>query len=142
MHENTKFDLRKKLLYEIVERKYNISREQILSIGKTRLQADTRRVIIRILKNSFPDTKVKTLGRAVARNHSSVSIQLKEHNKLYNFNQEYTELFNTINSEYNSLTNSNKPLSELYVFRDGLKTKLEIVNKAIDELECKTRTYT
>jgi len=138
---NRKFDSLKELLYDISEKRLGITKEQILSKKRTRTLADTRRVIMRILKTAVPKSTVYEVGAAVARDHSSVSTQLKEHKKLYESNKDYTELFNMINDEFQEILNSNKPLAELYKDKETLETRLSIVNKAIEEIEANTESF-
>lgn len=135
MEQNKKFDNCKELLYTIIYKELGFSKEQILSKVKKRPLADARRVMIRILKNSCPNAKVSILGQVVARDHSNVSTQLKEHYNLYKNSMEYTEMYDIVNSEYNYILNSNKPLSDLYVDKNNLETRLNIVNKAINDAE-------
>ena len=102
MEQTKKFNDCKELIYEIVDKNLHVSKEQILSKVKKRKFADARRIIIRVLKNSFPKTKVIILGEIVAKDHSNVSTQLKEHFNLYGKSTEYTDMFNLIESEFNS----------------------------------------
>lgn len=132
---NLKLESIKEALYEILERKLNISKEVFLSKLRTRPLADSRRVMMRILKNHIVKLKVREIGDAVARDHSSVSTQLKEHEKLYNSNRDYTNLFDLINSELDKSISVNKSLIDLYKDKVLLEDKLETVKASIEEME-------
>jgi hypothetical protein len=145
INKNTQldFDSCKELLYQIAEEKLSVSKEEILSKTKTRTLADTRRTMIKILKTKFPYTKVMVLGDAVARDHSSVSTQLKNHDKLIGYKNEYSSLFNMISGEfYKFASNSNQTIEELYEIRNNLEGKLKTVNLIIEELESKKKLQT
>jgi hypothetical protein len=130
------FNSCKELLYNIVQDKLNVSRDELFSVRKTRTLADTRRSMIKILKTRFPYSKVIDLGKVIARDHSSVSIQLKNHDELFEVDSEYTSLFHVINNDFNKMSyKDEESMQELYDLRDGLEEKLKIVKLIIHEFE-------
>jgi hypothetical protein len=137
------FDYCKELLYQIAQEKLNVSKEELLSKKKTRPLADTRRAMIRILKTKFPYAKVVVLGEAVSRDHSSVSIQLKKHEELISYNNDYSSLFNVIGDEFYKVSpENNQTLEELYEIKNSLEEKLKTVILIIHELENKKKSQT
>ena len=92
---------------------------------------------MKVLKTEFPYAKVATLGDAVSRDHSSVSIQLKKHDELIGSNKDYTSLFNAVNDEFIMLlcNSVNYSLSELYEVKNRLEDNLKRINVEINELE-------
>lgn len=137
--ENTNFNFNDctELLYDIVDKKLNISKEEILSIKKTRTFADARRVIVKILKLKFPYATVAALGKVVNKDHSSVSVQLKKHDDLIFSNNDYTFSYKLISEEFYAIT-----YSDLYVVKHNLEDRLKNVNALIEELENKKKLET
>lgn len=132
------FDACKELLYKIIKDKINVSKEEILSKKRDRTLADARRVIIKILKTKFPYAKVVILGETVNRDHSSASIQLRNHDELINYKNDYSDLFHLINDEfYKTAFNTFNSLQDLYQLKNDMEKKLETINLLIEELEAK-----
>ncbi len=132
------FDSCKEILYKIAEEKLSVSKEELLSKKRTRTLADTRRAVIKLLKIKFPYSKVVTLGEAVSRDHSSVSTQLKKHEELICYKNDYTSLFNVISEEFYRLSyNNNHSIEDLYEIKNNLENKLKTVNSIISELKSK-----
>jgi hypothetical protein len=137
--ERLNFDSCKELLYKIVKEKLNVTKEEILSKKRDRTLADSRRVIMKILKNKFPYCKVVVLGGSVNRDHSSASIQLKNHDELIRYPNDYSDLFHLINDEFEKVSFKNfSSLQELYEAKNGLEAKLNIVNSLIYQFEKKS----
>lgn len=127
-----KFNTCKELLYNIAERKLNVSKNEILSKKRDRVLADTRRTIMSILKSEFPSAKVVTIGQAVSRNHSNVSIQLKNHEELIQKRNEYSSLYNLINDEFHKKSHFEScSINELYEIKQKLENDLKIVKSTI-----------
>jgi hypothetical protein len=135
-NDKLNFDNCKEIIYDVIKEKLNISKEEILSQRRTRILADSRRAIIKILKTKFPYSRVVILGDSVNRNHSSVSIQLRNHDELISYKNDYSDLFNLINEEFEKNSyDSNQSLDELFAVKINLEKKLETVNLLIRELQ-------
>lgn len=135
-NERLNFDVCKDLLYGIVKEKLDINKEVIMSKKRDRTLADTRRAIMKILKNRFPYCKVVVLGASVNRDHSSASIQLKNHDELIKYKNDYSDLFHLINDEFEHITFTNySSLQELYEIKTNLESKLDIINSLIKQNE-------
>lgn len=129
------FDSCAELLFKIAEEKLHISKSDILSKAQTRISADTRRAIMRILKTKFPYTKVVVLGNLVNRDHSSVSAQMKKHQELISTKNDYSELFFLLNDEFFKYPHQKTDnMDELISIRDNLERQLNTVNLLIHEL--------
>ncbi len=129
------FDSCAELLFKIAEEKLHISKSDILSKAQTRILADTRRAIMRILKTKFPYTKVVVLGNLVNRDHSSVSAQLKKHQELISTKNDYSDLFYLLNDEFFKYPHQKTDsMDELMDIRDNLERQLNTVNLLIHEL--------
>ncbi len=129
------FDSCAELLFKIAEEKLHISKSDILSKAQTRILADTRRAIMRILKTKFPYTKVVVLGNLVNRDHSSVSAQLKKHQELISTKNDYSDLFYLLNDEFFKYPHQKTDsMDELMGIRDNLERQLNTVNLLIHEL--------
>lgn len=128
------FDFCKELLYKIVEEQTKVSKEIIFTNNKTREVANARRIIIKILKTTFPKSNISILGKAVFRNHPNSSIQLKKHDDLISFDKPYISSFNKVNNEFLK-TYKTYSITDLYTMRDGLEDKIKTTNIIIHELE-------
>lgn len=129
------FDSCAELLFKIAEEKLYISKSEILSKTKTRILADTRRAIIKILKTKFPYTKVVVLGNLVNKDHSSVSVQIKKHQELICTKNDYSDLFFLLNNEFFKYPHQKTDnMDELISIRDNLERQLNTVNLLIHEL--------
>lgn len=137
-NEKLDFDSCKELLYKIIKDKLNVSKEELLSKKRHRVLADARRALMKILKTKFPYTKVTVLGETVKRDHSSASIQLRNHDELIEYKNDYSDLFHLINDEfYNLAFNTYQSLQDLYDIKKDLETKLKTIDLLIHELENK-----
>ena len=128
------FNFCKELLYKIAEEQTNVSKEEIFSKNKTRVVADVRRVIIKILKTTFPESYISALGKTVFRNHPNSSIQLKKHDDLFFSDAAYIKSFNKINDEFLK-TYKTHSITDLYTMRDSLEEKIKTTNTIIHKLE-------
>lgn len=133
------FDSCAELLFKIAEEKLHISKSDILSKAQTRVLADTRRAIMRILKTKFPYTKVVVLGNLVNRDHSSVSAQMKNHKELISTKNDYSDLFFLLNDEFFKYPHQRTDnMDELISIRENLERQLNTVNLLIHELNKKS----
>lgn len=130
------FNTCKELLYKVVEEKTGFSKENIFAKKKIRPLANTRRVVVKILKLNFPHAKVILLGATVNRDHSSVSIQLKKHNDLMSSDSDYNCLFNLINDEFNKM-HKIYSIDDLRTIKKNLEEQLNYVIISIYQLESK-----
>jgi len=132
------FDSCAELLFKIAEEKLHISKSDILSKAQTRVLADTRRAIMRILKTKFPYTKVVVLGNLVNRDHSSVSAQMKNHKELISTKNDYSDLFFLLNDEFFKYPHQRTDnMDELISIRENLERQLNTINLLIHELNKK-----
>jgi hypothetical protein len=123
------FESSKELLYKIVEKKLSITKTELFSVAKTRQLADTRRVMIKLLKINFPKAKVVVLGEIIGRDHSNVSQQLKKHDELFSSNESYTALFNELSEEFNAVSYMTaNSINSLQDAKKDIKTALKAVN--------------
>nr|QBM02702.1 hypothetical protein [uncultured archaeon] len=133
------FEQCKELLYRIVDEKLDIPLEYFLSNIKTRELANTRRVVVKILKMNFPNSKVETLGKAVNRNHANVCVQLKKHEDLIYSDKIYASLFHKINDEFFLIYKKDDTdyIDYLRKNKSILEDKLKYINLQISEIENK-----
>jgi len=128
-----KFNLYKETLFEVVYKHFDIEEEILISKIQIREVADVRRIIVKLLRFYFPNSKLQTIGSVVNRGSSNTTLQLIEHNNLLNTNYYYTKKFQLIEFELRKQIQLKKSLLELEEDKHALERELVIINSIIQE---------
>jgi len=87
-------------LLKIVSEKSNITKENILKKGRKRENADSRFILMKIMKKNT-NLSLASIGYLIGkRNHATVISGIKEFEKLHSTSREFRELYCEINEAF------------------------------------------
>lgn len=88
------------LLFKIISKETELSREEIISKIRKPDYADARRIFAVIIKSNFK-VSLRDVGEILGgRDHATIISSIKKHEELYDSNKKYIEKYNKINSKF------------------------------------------
>lgn len=88
------------LLFKIISKETELSREDIISKTRKPDYADARRIFAVIIKSNFK-VSLRDIGEILGgRDHATIISSIKKHEELYDSNKKYIEKYNKINSKF------------------------------------------
>jgi nicotinate-nucleotide adenylyltransferase len=129
---NEEFDI----LFKIVFKELKISKDILISKSRKGEVVDARRTIIVISKNNSKLSLAKIGNNLGGRDHSTILNAIKEHNKLYGSDREYTSKFDKVNYAFlSSPIISEKINYTIEQLRARKKTLTKYIDEQIIKLE-------